>query len=122
MGGRMRTVLITGTSTGFGRHAAEAFARRGYRVFATMRDPQGRNADARRALEHLAQAEHLPLEVLDLDVTTDASVNSAVEYAMARAGRLDVVINNAGIAALGITEAFTPEQFQAIFDVNVYGV
>jgi len=118
----MTTVLITGASTGFGRHAAEAFARRGYRVFATMRDPRGRNDEARRALEQLVEAEHLPLEVLALDVTDGASVDDAVEHAITRAGQLDVVINNAGIAALGVTEAFTPEQFEAIFDVNVYGV
>ena len=118
----MTTVFITGASTGFGRHAAEAFARRGYRVFATMRDPRGRNDESRRALEHIADADHLPLEVIELDVTDAASVSGAVDQALARAGRLDVVINNAGVAALGVTEAFTPEQFQDIFDVNVYGV
>jgi NAD(P)-dependent dehydrogenase (short-subunit alcohol dehydrogenase family) len=118
----MNTVLITGASTGFGRHAAEAFAHRGYRVFATMRDPRGRNDAARRAFEHVAETERVPLEVLDLDVTDADSVHRAVEHAVSAAGRLDVVINNAGIAALGVTEAFTPEQFQAIFDVNVFGV
>src|SRR4029078_13668281 len=61
IGGRMTTVLITGASTGFGRHAAEAFARRGYRVFATIRDPRGRNDEARRALEALPEAQHPPL-------------------------------------------------------------
>lgn len=118
----MNTVLITGASTGFGRHAAEAFAHRGYRVFATMRDPRGRNDAARRAFEHVAETERVPLEVLELDVTDADSVHRAVEHAVSAAGRLDVVINNAGIAALGVTEAFTPEQFQAIFDVNVFGV
>jgi len=118
----MNSVLITGASTGFGRHAAEAFARRGYRVFATMRDPRGRNDAARRAFERVAETERVPLEVLELDVTNADSVHRAVEHAVSAAGRLDVVINNAGIAALGVTEAFTPEQFQAIFDVNVYGV
>jgi len=114
-------VFITGASTGFGRAAAEKFSRRGCRVFATMRDTLGRNEEHRRALEELGRAEHLPLEVLELDVTDDASVRNAVGEALDRAGRLDVVINNAGVAALGVTEAFTPEQFEQVFNVNLYG-
>lgn len=112
------TVLITGTSTGFGRAASESLARRGHHVIATMRDIEGRNRQNRESLETLAAAENLSLQVLDLDVTDEASVNHAVE----RAGRLDVVINNAGFAGIGITEAYTVRQFRAIFDVNVYGV
>ena len=115
-------VLLTGTSTGFGRDTAERLARRGDHVFATMRDPEGRNAEHREALERLATREGLRLRVLALDVTDQASVDSAVADALAEAGGLDVVINNAGIAALGVTEAFTPEQFDQIFAVNVYGV
>src|SRR5690348_16016504 len=110
-------VFITGASTGFGRAGAEKFSRRGHRVFATMRDTRGRNQEHRRALEEMARAERLPLEVLDLDVTDDASVRSAVNDALSKAGRLDVVINNAGVAALGVTEAFTPEQFEQLFNV-----
>lgn len=112
-------VLITGARTGFGREAAERFARRGHHVFATMRDSNERNAGHREALEQLAAGENLPLEVLDLDVTDDASVQGAVQHALHRAGRLDVVINNAGVAALGVTEAFTPGQFEQMFSVNV---
>jgi NAD(P)-dependent dehydrogenase (short-subunit alcohol dehydrogenase family) len=87
-----------------------------------MRDLQGRNAGHREALVGLATREGLRLRVLALDVTDQASVDSAVAAALAEAGGLDVVINNAGIAALGVTEAFTPEQFEQIFAVNVYGV
>ena len=117
-----KRVLITGTSTGFGRDTAERLARRGDHVFATMRDLEGRNAEHREALEELAAREGLRLRVLALDVTDQASVDSAVAEALAGAGGLDVVINNAGIAALGVTEAFTPEQFEQIFAVNVDGV
>ena len=106
-------VLITGASTGFGRDAAERFARRGHRVFATMREPDVRNLAHRRALEELAARERLPLEVLEMDVTDEASVNRAVSEAIGRAGRLDVVVNNAGIACIGVTEAYTPQQWQA---------
>jgi NAD(P)-dependent dehydrogenase (short-subunit alcohol dehydrogenase family) len=117
-----KRVLITGTSTGFGRDAAERLARRGDHVFAAMRDVEGRNAEHREALERLATQEGLRLRVLALDVTDQASVDSAVAAALAEAGGLDVVINNAGVAAIGVTEAFTPEQFEQVFDVNVYGV
>jgi NAD(P)-dependent dehydrogenase (short-subunit alcohol dehydrogenase family) len=115
-------VLLTGASTGFGRDAAERLARLGHHVFATMRDIAGRNAPHRASLEQLAITERLRLQVLELDVTDDASVQSAVRTALERAGRLDVVINNAGVAGIGVTEAYTPEQFQEMFDVNVYGV
>ena len=117
-----QSVLITGASTGFGREAAEQLARRGDHVFATMRDVKGRNAEHRASLERLARSESLRLQVLDLDVTDQGSVEAAVAKALAAAGRLDVVINNAGIAGIGVTEAYTPEQFQQMFDVNVYGV
>jgi len=62
------------------------------------------------------------LDVLEMDVSNEASVNQAVQQALDRAGRVDVVINNAGIAALGITEAYTVEQFQQVLDVNLFGV
>lgn len=114
-------VLITGTSTGFGFDASTRFARRGHRVFATMRESEGRNAGHRRALEDVASREGLALDVLEMDVTDEASVDEAVRQALERAGRLDVVINNAGFAGLGVTEAFTPAQFEQMFAVNVLG-
>jgi len=115
----MSTVLITGSSTGFGRDAAERLARRGHQVVATMRDIDGRNHTHRTALETIAASERVSLKVLELDVTDEPSVQNAVASAVAEFGRLDVVINNAGFAGFGITEAYTPEQFQSIFDVNV---
>jgi NAD(P)-dependent dehydrogenase (short-subunit alcohol dehydrogenase family) len=117
-----KTVLITGASTGFGRDAAERLARRGHHVFATMRDASGRNREHRAALEELSSAEQLKLRVLELDVTNGESVQKAVDAALAEAGHLDVVINNAGYAGLGVSEGFRVEQFQAMFDVNVFGV
>jgi NAD(P)-dependent dehydrogenase (short-subunit alcohol dehydrogenase family) len=117
-----KVILITGTSTGFGRTAAETLAQRGYNVFATMRDVSGRNASNSEALRSLANRKGWKLDVLDIDVTRDDSVNQAVQQALDRAGRIDVVINNAGIAAIGITEAYTAEEFHKIFDVNLFGV
>lgn len=115
-------VLLTGASTGFGRNTAERLASRGHHVFATMRDIRGRNAEHCDALKRLAARDSLSLHVLELDVTDDRSVQRAVQQALREAGRLDVVINNAGVAGIGVTEAFTLEQFQAIFDVNFFSV
>ena len=117
-----QVVLITGASTGFGHDTALRLARRGHHVFATMRDVGGRNAARRASVEAVATSEGVNLHVIELDVTSDDSVRRAVENALAQAGRLDVVINNAGIAGLGITEGYTAEQFQQMFDVNVFGV
>lgn len=116
------TVLITGASTGFGRDTAERLARRGHRVFATMRDSNGRNGEHRAALERLAADEKLQIHVLELDVTNEESVENAVGAALREAGHLDVVINNAGYAGLGVTEGYTADQFQQMFDVNVFGI
>ena len=116
-----RVVLITGSSTGFGRATAEAMARRGYSVFATMRDSAGRNTSHREALESLAKRENLALRVLEMDVASDESVLSATQEALKSAGRIDVVVNNAGVAMLGITEAYSIAKMQRLFEVNVFG-
>ncbi len=111
-----KTILITGASTGFGRDTAETLARTGHRVFASMRDPEAKNrahADALRSQN---------IEVVELDVTDSQSVDRAVTAVIAKAGRIDVLINNAGVAAAGVSEAFTPEQATALFDVNVIGL
>jgi NAD(P)-dependent dehydrogenase (short-subunit alcohol dehydrogenase family) len=118
----MAHVLITGASSGFGFEMASQFAARGHRVFATMRDSRGRNAGARTALESLAARDQLPLDVLDMDVSDDHSVRAGVADALDRAGHLDVVVNNAGVVSLGLTEAFEPDSFAHVFDVNVNGV
>lgn len=118
----MRTaVLITGAGTGFGRLAAATLAQRGHTVFATMRDKSGRNAANAAELEELASSAQLDLQILELDVTDDDSVDTAVRLALDRGGRIDVLINNAGIGGLGVTEGYTVEQYHRIFDVNVFG-
>jgi len=96
-------------------------ARRGYRVFATMRDSAGRNRPHRDTLESLAKQENLPLRVLEMDVTNDDSVSSAIGEALNSAERIDVVVNNAGVAQLGITEAYSIAKMQSLFEVNVFG-
>jgi NAD(P)-dependent dehydrogenase (short-subunit alcohol dehydrogenase family) len=114
-------VLITGSSTGFGRIIAETLARAGYKVFATMRDVAGHNAKNAAEVRALARNNSLALHVLELDVTDEASVTRAAAAAVEQAGRIDVAINNAGYGLLGIAEAVTTEQAQHIMDVNFMG-
>ena len=116
-----QVVLITGASTGFGRLFAETLARHGHTVFATMRDPAGRNATNASEIRALAKKESLPLHVPELDVTNDASVEQAVRTSMEQAGRMDVVINNAGYGLIGLAEAVTTEQAQQIMNTNFFG-
>ncbi len=113
-----QVILITGSSTGFGRLFAETLARRGHTVFATMRDPGGRNAKNASEIRALAEKDSLPISVLELDVTDDASVERAVDAAVAKAGRIDVAINNAGYVVSGLAEAVTTEQAQRLMDTN----
>ena len=116
-----QVVLITGASTGFGRLIAETLARRGHTVFATMRDPQSKNAKNAGELLALAERESLAIHTLAMDVTSEASVENAVSSVIAQAGRIDVAINNAGYAILGLAEATTTQQAQQIFDTNFFG-
>ena len=111
-----KVVLITGTSTGFGRDTAETLARAGHSVFASMRDPQHKNREHAEALRKQG------IEVVELDVGSDVSVERAVQEVLARTRRIDVLVNNAGFASAGVTEAFTSEQAAALFDTNVVGV
>lgn len=108
----MSAVLLTGCSSGFGELAALLFADRGHRVFATMRKP-GKSAaiDARTDIEQLA-----------LDVCDSGSVDAAVAEVIARCGRLDIVVNNAGIEVLGAVHLFADDEVTRQFDTNVNGV
>ncbi len=111
-----KTILITGASTGFGRDTAETLARAGHTVFASMRDPQGRNRPHAEALRKQS------IGVVELDVSNDASVDQGVQEVLKRTKRIDVLVNNAGIGSAGVTEAFTPDQAKIVFNTNVVGV
>jgi NAD(P)-dependent dehydrogenase (short-subunit alcohol dehydrogenase family) len=116
-----QVVLITGSSTGFGRLFADTLARKGHTVFATMRDPGGRNAKNASEIRTLAGKDSLPIHVLEMDVTDDASVERAVDAAVAKAGRIDVAINNAGYYLGGLEETVTTEQARRLMDTNFLG-
>jgi NAD(P)-dependent dehydrogenase (short-subunit alcohol dehydrogenase family) len=117
-----QTILVTGSTSGFGRLMVETLARQGYSVFAGMREVAGRNASVADTLRQLAEREQLGLHVVEVDVMDDASVEQAVEAIINTTGRLDVVVNNAGVAYSGPLEAFTLEQVRQQFETNVFSV
>lgn len=115
-----KSILITGTSSGFGRLGAELYARHGAKVFATMRNLPRPEAEE---LRQLASDESLDITILELDVLDEAMVNSAVAQAEALAGgALDIVINNAGIVLGGPIEVNDQIALDLTFDTNVYGM
>src|SRR5215510_10599967 len=107
--GPRRVVLITGASSGIGRATAELLAARGHRIFGGVRAPA--------TTRPLAGVELVPLDVRD-----DASAKACVEEVRSRAGRIDVLINNAGVNLVGAVEETSIGQAQALFDTNVIGV
>lgn len=113
-----QVVIVTGAGSGIGRAIAVALARAGHTVHAGMRDPEGRNRARATALREFADAESLSLTPLDLDVLSEYGCRSAVDSVLLRDGRIDVVVNNAGMLMTGVAEAFTPDQFLRILDTN----
>jgi len=113
-----QNVFVTGTNSGFGRLITLTLAQKGHTVYATMRDIAGRNAAAAAELTKLGEGR---VHVLEMAATDDASVNKAVSTALEKAGHLDVVVNNAGYASLGLEETLTSAQLLQQFDVNLVG-
>ena len=113
----MRSVLITGTSKGIGFETALAFARAGYRVHATMRNPSNSPA-----LSEIAAQENLPVIVTPMDVDSDPSVEAGVAAICAQHGPIDVLVNNAGIECFGSIEEVSLEDFRSVMETNYFGV
>jgi NAD(P)-dependent dehydrogenase (short-subunit alcohol dehydrogenase family) len=107
-----KTVLITGTSSGFGKVTAKLFARNGWHVVATMRNP-GEQTDL---------VDTNDVMVTRLDLRDRESIGQAIEAGITRFGTIDVLINNAGFGLFGVFEATSREKIQEQFDVNVFGV
>lgn len=100
--------LVTGASSGIGLVTARALRREGYRVFGTSRKPMPHTADG--------------ITMLVCDVTNDASVQSVVDEVLSQAGRIDLLVNNAGIGISGAAEESSIAQVQALFETNFHGV
>lgn len=103
----VKTAIVTGASTGIGKASAEALARAGFTVFGTSRRPSdGSNG----------------VTMVTCDVTDDASVKALVSTVLSKTGRIDVLVNNAGLGLIGGAEESSISQVQRLFDVNVFGV
>jgi NAD(P)-dependent dehydrogenase (short-subunit alcohol dehydrogenase family) len=112
-------IVITGASSGFGALAARQLALAGHIVYAGMRATTGRNAPQVAEVAAFAAEHRVDLRVVELDVQSDASVEAGIAQIVADCGRLDVVVHNAGHMSFGPAEAFTPEQFAELYDINV---
>ena len=111
-----KNILITGASGEFGKLTVRALLKNGHKIVASMRDIKGKNKNIAQQLAKEGAY------IVEIDVTDDSSVESGIDLAIKYVGRLDVVINNAGIGAYGIQELFTPEDLKKLFEVNVFGV
>jgi NAD(P)-dependent dehydrogenase (short-subunit alcohol dehydrogenase family) len=116
-----KTIVITGSSSGFGALTAKALAERGHDVVATMRDSGTRNLAIKTELETFAQRGGFKLQVVDMDVTNDESVSTAIASIAKSHGRIDVLLNNAGVMNIGVTEAYSSSELQAQFEINTFG-
>jgi len=109
-------VLVTGSNGGFGKLIIETLLKEGHQVAASMRGVAGKNKEAAEAIKALGA------EVVEIDVTSDESVNAGVADTISKLGGLDIVVNNAGVGVIGMQEQFTVADWQKVFDVNVFGV
>jgi len=114
-----QVIVVTGASSGFGAMTARALAVAGHTVYAGMRATEDRNAKAVADAAAFASKHKVDLRSVELDVANDASVEAGIAKIIADAGRLDVIMHNAGHMSFGPAEAFTPEQFAELYDINV---
>jgi NAD(P)-dependent dehydrogenase (short-subunit alcohol dehydrogenase family) len=112
-------IVVTGASSGFGLMAAQALAKAGHTVYASMRETTGRNAPQAEAVSKFARDHDVDLRPIELDVGSQASADTAIETIIAANGRLDVVVHNAGHMVFGPAEAFTAGQLAQLYDINV---
>ena len=116
-----KVIIVTGASSGFGRLSANALARAGHTVYASMRETQGRNAPQVADVEKYAKDNNVDLRAIELDVGSQASADAGIAQIIAANGRIDVIMHNAGHMVFGPAEAFTPEQLAQLYDINVLG-
>ena len=111
-----KIALVTGSSSGIGFETALALAREGYYTYATMRDTKKGNQ-----INEIAKKENLKLEVIELDVDKDKTVQDAINKIMKEKNRIDVLVNNAGYGLFGCLEDLSMEELKAQFETNFFG-
>lgn len=114
--------LVTGSGSGFGNLIAKSLAKKGEKVYASMRNITSKNKESALALTTWAAENQLDLSVIELDVTNATSVHNAIDHILEKEEHIDVVVNNAGGGGMGALESYNDEQFKKTFEVNLYGV
>jgi NAD(P)-dependent dehydrogenase (short-subunit alcohol dehydrogenase family) len=112
-----KVALVTGSSSGIGLETSLLLARNGFQTFATMR-----NVDKGKEISAIAAREKLPVKIVQLDVTDDVSVKYAIEKILLEAGRIDVLINNAGYGLGGAFEDSSMNEIKSQYETNVFGL
>jgi NAD(P)-dependent dehydrogenase (short-subunit alcohol dehydrogenase family) len=112
-----KVAIVTGSATGIGFETALHLARNGFYTYATMR-----NLQKASQIDKISKTEHLPLDVIQLDVTDNISITKAIDKVIAERGRIDVLINNAGYGLIGSIEDMSVEELKAQFETNFFGV
>ena len=117
-----QNVFITGSSSGFGQLITKNFLEEGYNVFASMRQPDGKNAEKAQTLREFAENKSGKLYIPEVDVTKNDQINKAVNEAVSQEGSIDILVNNAGISHIGNVENTPEEDFDKVYQVNVKGM
>jgi NAD(P)-dependent dehydrogenase (short-subunit alcohol dehydrogenase family) len=112
-----RVAIVTGSSSGIGYATSLLLAKKGFYTYASVRD-----INKSVSLQSIADAERLPLKLIQLDVTDDSSVKAAVQKIVSEKGRIDVLVNNAGYALFGAFEDLSMDEIKAQFETNFFGV
>ena len=114
---QLSVAVVTGSSSGIGLETSLALARNGYLTYATMR-----NLAKRDSIQSVAEKQHLPVRVVQLDVTDENSINNAIQSVLSESGRIDLLVNNAGYALTGAFEDIGIDEIKAQYETNVFGV
>ena len=112
-----KVAIVTGSSSGIGYETALLLARNGFRTYATMR-----NLEKAKAISDISKSEKLALHTIKLDVTDEKSVNEAIKTIKSDAGRIDVLVNNAGYGLTGSLEDLSMSEIKAQYETNVFGL
>ena len=112
-----KVAIVTGSSSGIGYETALILARNGFRTYATMR-----NLEKAKDISDVAKKEKLPLHVIKLDVTDEKSTSDAIKTIKSDAGRIDVLVNNAGYGLVGSLEDLSMSEIKAQYETNVFGL
>jgi NAD(P)-dependent dehydrogenase (short-subunit alcohol dehydrogenase family) len=118
----MKTIILTGASSGLGLNTAKYLCAKGYHVIATMRDIVDRNSNVKDELLEYAIAQNGQIDVLELDITCENSITAFMEIVVTKTSNIYCLINNAGLGALGFIESFSLAQAKQVFDVNFFGI